>query len=231
MKNQWIVIATLLAAAAASNSARAATCGINFDDYNGIKGVVGAAISTFAVKTSISSDVSCPDTVTTKTFPDSRMLHPSCRMYEQPCGTGTNVFAWDQSPFQHYHLLYEDPAYAGTNGCTPGYHKVNNVCVLATDPAALKRYFGSMASDAWLEIGRTTSPISTVKPFAMYSVDVKSGPIQLWFKRTNGTVAGWNSLPQGNWLIPTGDVVGVWIASASGNTNIYELWDFAVTAL
>jgi hypothetical protein len=227
MKNRWIVIATLMAGLGVGTSARAATtCGINFDDYNALKGLYHKASDGFAWQTSRYSDSRCTDP--SAATGDSRMNHPNCRMYEQSCGASTKIFVWNQND-THYHMYFQDPAYSGNGtGCPTASHKVNGVCQ-AVDAAALQRYLGAHEANQWMEIGRTTDPISTLSPFAMYSVDVKVGPIQLWFKRTNGTVAGWNSLPQGNWLIPTGDVVAVWISNAAGSPAEIELWDFAVT--
>jgi hypothetical protein len=240
MKTRWIVIATLLGAASVGTTATAATtCPINFDDYNALKGIRQSAVFTVAEKTDGATGDVCRGTYRT---PDSRMSHPECRMYEQACGysfsgdpnrTGssplfvpTNIFVWNQSNFW-YSLLYEDPAYM-SGICAPGSLYVNNTCQKAPDPAKLARYLGAQANE-WLEIGRTTVPVSSLKPFAMYSVDVKHGPIQLWFQKTDGSVWGWNSLPQGNWLIPTGDVMAVWISNASGSNTYVELWDFAAT--
>jgi hypothetical protein len=224
MKTRWIVIATLLGAASVGTSATAATtCPINFDDYNALKSIRESAVYTVAEKTDGSTSDYCRGTYRT---PDGRMSHPECRMYEQSCGSGTNVFVWNQSR-SWYGLIYEDPAY--TSGiCAPGSLYVNHTCQKAPDPAKLPRYLSAGTND-WLEIGRTTVSVTTLKPFAMYSVDIKHGPIQLWFQKTDGSVWGWNSLPQGNWLIPTGDAMAVWISNAADSNTYVELWDFAAT--
>jgi hypothetical protein len=228
-KHRLLIAGTILCGVAAGSTARAAVCGINFDDYIALKRInFSSSDPTHANKTSTIDNGRCPDFV--RTFPDSRMSHPSCRMYEQSCGAGTKVFAWDQSSYQHYHLDFEDPSYSGVNtGCFPGYHKVNGTCLRPADLATLPRFFHAMDGSNWTEIGRTDDGVSSLYPFGIYSVDVKSIPIQLWFKRTDGSVAGWSSLPQGNWLLDVPDVVAVWISSASGGTEPYELWDFAVT--
>jgi hypothetical protein len=227
--NLGLLMVALVVSGVVPAAANAAVCGINFDDHAALQGIYFlGSDTTHAYKTSKSPFGFCADRVT---YPDSRMLHPGCRMYEQACGTGTKIFAWDQSSDQHYHLYFQDPAYSGDNtGCFVGYHKVNGACVKPADYAALYRFLHAMQGGNWLEIGRTDDGTTSLYPFGMSSVDVKSGPIQLWFKRTDGSVAGWNSLPQGNWLLNTGNVVAVWIASAPGNPASYELWDFAVTA-
>jgi hypothetical protein len=244
-----VITGALMAAIGAQSGMANADCGvIGFDDYAGLSGTFDGAKTTFAVKTSRFSNAVCPERITT--FPDSRMNHRDCRIYEQSCGTAfasdssrysttpllvsTKVFVWDQSPSQHYHLMFEDPAYNGDDHCFPGtkWDSYTKKCVPPADYAKMSRYLMSMANDAWLEIGRTSTSNFQLFPFNMTSIDVKDIAVQLWVLKTDGSVIGWSNLPRGNWSLGgyANNIVTAWVAGAPGTSAVYSLWDFGATA-
>jgi hypothetical protein len=55
----------------------------------------------------------------------------------------------------------------------------------------------------------------------MYSLDVKCTPIQLWVRKTDGSVWGWKNLPQGNWLRgpAASNIVAAWLAGTPPRTT------------
>ena len=97
-----------------------------------------------------------------------------------------------------------------------------------------------MFSNSWFEITLLRyvgDPSATVKPGRLITFDLKTihvggnTPIQLWFRKTDGSVWGFHSLAAGvNWNISdsASDIVAAWISGANGSRENFVLDNFSI---
>jgi hypothetical protein len=189
-----------LAAAQSQAAASASTCTIGFADEVGLLILPDQAGYTFA----------------------------SSPFYIQGCGSGwVHVKENDDarygpswgSGYLHYHLMYQKGPY-----CTPangpyGYRNSSGTCVKVADPEEEPRYLASHAGDQWIRIYVYKSGVSEMT-FDFRSITVKGNqPIKLWFRRSSGSWAHWNSLGAGTWNVaPYAASIREILISASGNS-------------
>ena len=216
----------------------AATCSITFDNPSAMLRVFDSAKATFAfpgtyvVENNKKVQKICPN------LTNSRLNHPNCTNYEQLCATASGdsyVFVWDQSPDRHYHLMFEDPRLDASCSMDGGYGRKlpNGECDSNAPVWYIEhRYAVSMAPNAWWEIGVYQPSTKGLRVFNLDSISVGSVPIQIWFRKTDGSVWGWSNLGANtNWSLgkAANDIVIAWVSGAPSARNVFTIYGFNVT--
>lgn len=199
-------------------AAQAATCTIAFDQ--GWGNIFNYAKDTFAVPTMWNSDgqhVQCPSPV-----PNTDT--GTCYTYRQACVPGRTFTVFPQQ-HGHFHASFDDP----TINCisSGGFgRKQGGKCVKAAWWAE-PRFLQSHAKTHWVEIAHKDFSGNWYTFSNLQSISVGSQPIQLWYKKPDGSVWGWSNLGANtNHPLNTGPTIAVWISGAEEATGPYTIYSF-----
>lgn len=218
------IICTVVAMTALLTSieASARTCNVTFDDRAGFAFIYKQARDTFAVPTGWYNGVRdiCPRPVpTTDTG--------SCSVYRQRCGD--NYFTFFPNNYNHYHLTFDDPTINCIDTRSGGLGRQRgSVCEAAAwyEPRSVVSHL----RDAYIELAYKNGRDSTPYTFRLYTINVGSQPIQLWFKKPDGSVWGWSHLgPNTNWAVNTGPTTTVWISGAPSASSRFTILGFSAS--
>jgi hypothetical protein len=211
--------AAAIAAVAFASPAMAHTCNVQFDQNLNI--ITNVAKDTFANPTRLVSGsyVGCasplPNTDT-----------GTCWDYRQGCEAG-NTFTFFPQYYGHFHAVFDDPTISCLDLSTGGFGRlVSGVCQPA-NWVAEGRYAMSHVNDEWMELAHKNG--TTYSSFILNAIAVGSEPIQLWYKKTDGSVWGWSNLGANTyWGTDTGPIVAVWISGADGS-GAFTIYDYNVS--
>jgi hypothetical protein len=182
--------------------------------------------------------------------PTSAQTNTNRWQYRQNCGQG-RISVWDQS-LEHLHLGFKDPALNYPLSCftskviygqniTVTGRKIADKCVPSDDYSLEPRIASSHGSlfgdDDWWEIlllDRNTP--GKLRTFDLNTISVGGDtPIQMWFRKVDGSVSGFNILRAGvNWDVSgsASGIVAVWIGNVTGiqRRGPWTINDFSITA-
>jgi hypothetical protein len=212
---------------ASSAFAHVEECSINWDNRFALSNILEQARTTFVVPTTFDRNGQLTDCQTTG---NSAQNNLSCWQYQHPCGHG-RISVWDQY-YEHFHLGFEDES-IGSCFINGGFGRmINNRCV-APDWASEPRIATSHFGDAWWEI-LLLAPNGDLKTFDLKTISVGgTTPIQMWFRKVDGSVWGWSELPAGvNWDVSgsASGIVAVWVSAVAGNLEPFTINDFSISA-
>lgn len=205
--------------------ASAQECAIAWDDRSALSNILQQARATFVVPTTFNSNrqlTSC------KTTGNSALTNPSCWQYQQTCGDG-RISVWDQYS-RHFHLGFEDES-IGACFINGGFGRMMGGRCVAPDWASEPRIATSHHGGAWWEI-LLLDPQGGLDTFDLKTIAVGAPtPIQLWFKKVDGSVWGWSELPAGfNWDVSgsASGIVAVWVSAVAGNSIPFTIEHFSI---
>ena len=148
---------------------------VDFDDETALTLLPGYAAQTFA----------------TAPFYIQKVGTAWVRVRENNSGNYKPAF---MSDYEHYHLSYQN-----FEPCLKPDGKfgkpIFNVCT-PFDPVKEPRVLNTHAGDHWIKI-HAYDYSTTSRVFDMLSIQVTHGPIQLWFKKSNGEWWHWGSIATG----------------------------------
>ena len=210
-----------------SASALAQECNVNWDDPSALGYIFDQARAAWVVPTTLDSN---EQLALCNTSGNSAQTNPSCWQYRQNCGNA-RISVWDQYD-GHYHLFFEDPS-IGACFINNGFgRKIGGRCV-APDWVHEPRYAISHDGNAWWEI-LLLGPSHDLKTFDLKTISVGgTTPIQMWFRKVDGSVWGWSQLPAGvNWDVSgsASGIVAVWISAVAGNASPFTINGFSIRA-
>jgi len=218
-----LVILTMVFLAASQGTVHATQCTVNFDSPTALGNLYNQARASFANWSSAGNTL-CPTKPNTDTG--------TCFVYRHPCAPGTNLTVVPQV-YSHYHLGFSspdlNPPACFKNG---GFaRKINGVCTAANWANEPRDSAESHDLGEWFEIASKPNGSEAWGVFRLQTIRVgTTGPIQLWYMATDGTVWGWSNLAANtNWGIYTGDIVAVWVSAADGSSNRFNIVDFVAT--
>jgi hypothetical protein len=202
-------------------------CIINWDNRFALSNILQQARATFVVPTTFDQNGQLTACQTTG---NSAQNNLNCWQYQHPCGHG-RISVWDQY-YRHFHLGFEDESISSCFIDGGFGRMIDNRCV-APDWAGEPRIATSHAGDAWWEI-LLLAPNGDLKTFDLETIAVGgTTPIQMWFRKVDGSVWGWSELPAGaNWDVSgsASGIVAVWVSAVAGNISPFTINDFSISA-
>lgn len=206
-------------------------CTVNFDNPFALEHLASQARSTFAFPTGLSA--------AGKPEPCDTSAHEACWTYRHRCAQ--NYVNVDDMSYGHFHLSFEDPTLSdpaalcfadpGDGGGSGFGRKSGSECVPA-NWGAEPRILQSHVQDHWVKVWLEDRVTHVPKVFDMSEIYVGGDvPIQLWFKRTDGTWHCWKELGPGTrWKLKqwAHDLVEVRIRGASGGAGPYTIRSFKI---
>jgi hypothetical protein len=223
----------------------AKVCAVNWNDRLAVGLMYNQAADTFVVPTRLVNGKHVASR-TLERSPTSAQTDTSRWEYRQLCGPGV-ISVWDQYA-GHFHLMFKDPAIGACfassviNGETiNGFGRnINGKCV-APDWQGEPRVAFSMGGGTWWEIlnldffsafGNGGQGIT--RAFDLNSISVGGTvPIQLWFKKADGSVWGFSRLSPGvNWNVEgsASGIVAAWVGPELGDNSPFVINGLSVTA-
>src|SRR5262249_32415092 len=110
--------------------------------------------------------------------------------------------------------------------------KKGGQCVVPADWADEKRYALSMPDDWWEVL--LLDDRGALMTFDLETISVAGTvPIQMWFRKTDGSVWGWQELGAGvKWDTSGGasGIIAAWIGPVAGQHESFNISDFSVSA-
>jgi hypothetical protein len=211
-------------------------CTVNFSNRNALFAIVDQAALTFVVpSTLIDGRVAAWAQIEPR--PSSAQTDLNRWQYRENCDA-SRISVWDQND-GHFHLMFRDPSLKLCLATGKYGRTINGKCV-PVDPLSEPRYASSMFSNSWLEIlllKYIGSPNPAGSPGALRPFDLKSihvggtTPIQMWFRKVDGSVWGFSNLPAGvNWDVSgsASNIVAIWVSGAPGSQGAFELNGFSI---
>jgi hypothetical protein len=206
-----------------SASALAQECTVNWDDPSALGYIYDQARLGFVVPTTFDNQLCTPSG-------NSAQTNLRCWQYRQDCGT-SRISVWDQY-YDEWHLPFEDPS-IGQCVINNGFGRMIGGRCVAPDWVHEPRYAVSHEGDAWWEI-LLLGPSHDLKTFDLKTISVGgTTPIQMWFRKVDGSVWGWDQLPAGvNWDVSgsASSIVAVWISAVTGNLSPFTINGFSIRA-
>lgn len=205
--------------------AQAVTCTVGFDQN--MHWFVDQARSGFAYPSTYVPTGSGTGHYTYCPQPWPNTTTNNCWMYWQFCtaGKGFSVFAQVK---EFYYLAFDDPSITCMNSQGWwGRPNSSGGCTMANwgwEPRHLLAVGGSN-NQPWLEIAQKDTS-ANYHLFKLKTLHVE-GPIQLWYKKPDGSVWGWSNLPAVgavNWSLQI-DATIVWVGPGS-SSGYYNVVDF-----
>ena len=213
-------------------------CTVNFSNRTALFYLVDNAASTFAVPSTIVNGRIVP-WAQTEPLPSSAQTDLNRWEYRENCDL-SRISVWDQY-HGHFHLVFRDPSVklCSVAGRTTFGRRINGQCV-PIDPLTEPRYAASMFSNSWFEIlllnyaglpNPAGSP-GTLRAFDLKTIEVGgTTPIQMWFRKIDGSVWGFSNLGAGvNWDVSgaASGIVAIWISGAPGAQGSFVINGFSI---
>ncbi len=131
--------------------------------------------------------------------------------------SGPGYFPKFTSNYKHYHLSYENFVPCISNG---QFGKPSGNKCLDFDPTEEPRTLDTHDGNEWIKIYAYDYD-SPSRVFDLLGIQVTHGPIQLWFRKENGSWLHWSSLGVGTWDLSAyaTDIKEILI-SGTGSTSI-----------
>jgi hypothetical protein len=208
-----------------------ASCAVNWDNPNALGRIYDKASTTFAVASTYDSNGRLVywDPKPAEPIPSSAQTNPKRWMYKEYCGNGY-ISVWVQN-YSHFHLSFEDPSMNCVNEFGFG-RMIGGKCVSPADYAREPRVAESHDGFSWWEILYLNG--GTLKTFDLKTISVGGDtPIQMWFRKVDGSVWGWPELGAGvNWNVSgsASGIVAVWVSAKAGNPYSFRINDFSFNA-
>jgi hypothetical protein len=236
--------AGLLLAGSTNAFSQQGECAVTWDDKAALSNIWEKAISTFAVPTTNDMSVATGSKdsnglMQCKSNGNSAQTNPKCWEYRQTCGRG-KLSVWSQYA-KHFHLMFEGvdalDVHSSTFYCNDSRGKLGlkkgGQCVVPADWADEKRSAMSMPDDWWEVL--LIDDRGALMTFDLETISVSgTTPIQLWFRKTDGSVWGWQELGAGvKWDTSGGasQIVAAWIGAVAGKSESFNIPDFSIRAL
>jgi len=208
-----------------------ADCAVNFDDPTAISNIFQKASSTFVVPSTRSNGQ-----ITQWTVPEANPTSAQRDMnrweYRQNCGS-LGISVWEQTYHNHFHLMFKDPTLQCVTEIGFG-RMIGGKCVPPADYSREPRVAVSMGADAWWEILLLNPYSGTLRTFDLKTIAVGgTTPIQMWFRKKDGSVWGFSQLSAGvNWDVSgsASGIVAVWVSGGLGARGPFTINGFTIRA-
>jgi hypothetical protein len=230
-----IAAATILLTPAFSYAANQ-SCTVDFSNRAALANMFQQASWTFAVASTV-VNTQIVQWTKRESSPTSAQTDLNRWQYRQGCDGG-RISVWDQYD-GHFHLSFRDPTLSclAANGFG---RMIGRNCVAPTDYTLEPRVAISHDGSAWWEIlllNYQGLPNPAGSPGAVRAFDLKTiavggtTPIQMWFRKIDGSVWGFSKLGAGtNWDVSgsASGIVAVWISAVSGNDEPFTIDGFTL---
>lgn len=122
------------------------------------------------------------------------------------------------SNYKHFHLSYQNFEPCFING---KFGKPSGNSCASINPVKEPRVLNTHDGDHWIKI-YAYDYSSSSRTFDLLSIKVTNGPIQLWFKKSNGDWLHWSSIGTGTWNLSAycTSIKEVLISSTGNETTI-----------
>ena len=232
-------VALLLSGAKPSSAAPLPDCKVDFSDRTALLNLYEQAAGIFVwPSTMVNGKIT--NWQVPETGPTSAQTNMNRWQYRQTCAS-SRLSVWDQ-----YSAMMLPPRYPWCLA-SRGFGRLvsipfsGNLCLPIFDYAAEPRVAEAHYGSTWWEIellDYVGGPTATVMPGKLRAFDLKkvevggTTPIQIWFRKTDGSVWGFNSLAAGATHDVSGsakNIVAVWISAADSNAATFSLKSFTIT--